>query len=182
MKSFNLKRSIGLLVLIFFLWWDSVIIRDFLDFNAKKSHFNNLELTYKNLNKEIEITDHGDENSMINSLQQIQNNLYQNIRVRFQDSEFLSFVAKIASSMDIKEVNPSMIKSANAGKHGNQSWEKIRVKIRFRSRYHEAARFLNLLEKSPYLTEIMFISMQRGSKDPTGPAFIVIDAIYYKLR
>jgi len=182
MKELNLKRISALFILILIFWWDGKILSDFSEFTQKKSRFDQLKNVYKTLNNEIKIAgDRSDEN-LLSDLQAIQNSMFQNIRVKYQNAEFLSFIAKIASSMGIKDVNPSMNKTTDAGTHGDQQWEKIRVKIKFRARYHEASRFVNILEQSPYLLEIAGISMQRGSKDPTGPAFVLILADYYKLR
>lgn len=165
------SRIILLVCLAIFLFWDYFLIDSFVKLQQDKSKFKTLGQEYQQLVKKIkQIDSEKSTENITEELALIKQKLYQNARVRFSNAEFLAFLSQAANALGLTDIRPEM----KAQKRVNPNLEKLAVKLRLRARYHEVARFINMLEKSPYLIRVQGFSIVRGKKDPTGPTYATI--------
>jgi len=179
---FNIRIFLLAMIIALVLCWDVYLLiawNSYLDarksFDRQSSQFMRITDNIKKTNSSQTADD------ILKYLEETKANIFKNIRVRYSNAEILSFIARAASSMGLTDVRPTIGKTTSIGTFNSNSWEKTRVDIRFRARYHEAARMINIIEKSPYLFEIKIYSIKRGGKDPSGPTYTRVVADIYRL-
>lgn len=181
--KFNIRRVLILLVLASIAFWDYQLISGWLDFRSQYQSYDSQSDKYKDIINELARYDSTmTPDEMVEKLRSVRDNMYQHLRVRDSNSMVLSFISKAAGMIGLKDVWPSLEGTKVVARFGDNVWERSRLKIRVRARYHEAARLINILEQSPYLVHVRLYDINRGKKDPTGPTFTQVIADIYRLR
>ena len=182
--KFNIKRVL-LLAITFgtIAAWNYILISEWFEYRGRAESFKQDSARIENLEEQIRATaNQMSDEQILEKLNEIKNNMFQNLRVADSNSMVIAFLSKAASSIGITEVWPTLKETKIAARYAENTWEKTRLEISFRSRYHEAARLINILEQSPYLIDIGGFSINRGKKDPTGPIYAKVIANIYRLR
>ena len=163
-------------------YWDAKLISDYLDLRKLKNTYERQSKRYSILTSKLSRTDKlqtGEE--VLESLLQTRGHLLETVRFKYSNSEILAFISKQSSGLGLTDVEPTVRNSKLVAEYDGNKWERTVIRLRFRARYHEAARMINLLEQSPYLVDVNRFSINRGEKDPQGPAFVNLILGFYRL-
>jgi len=207
MKKFSIQQFMFFLFLAIFIYWDVSIVVNLTSYIHKKKQYKNLcyeyihnkNQLYRIANKKIiknkynfqsicnSISDKDNSflENQISELNSFKTSLYKKFRIRYTNSEIISFLVQAVSKnikyLQLKDIRPSILKKKTIKIINELKWEKILVEVKFRARYHEAASVLNTFEKSKYLYETKIYSIKRGKKDPKGPLFVTIRGYFYRV-
>lgn len=175
----NFKRVLLLFLMAASLWWDLALFSNWMEWRGALQQFRNWNNEWNQLTQQLKVAaPDGNTEFLLKETAFLKNKIFEKSRVKYSDAEILSFIARNAAALGLTDVRPSLNKPKNL--NALPGWEKTGMKLLFRARFHEAARLLNMMEKSPYLLHISKFSINRGSRDPEGPAYATIFATLYR--